>query len=151
MLRAWAWFPVIRAHHDANGGSTPVNKTLDAESSQSYADFRPISVWALLYGRCSGSWRSLPASRARVHLKTAPVRSNMNSSDFNMAVGQTQILTLPEVAQLLRCSKAHLSNLLNGRVPGARPLPHVSVGRRKLIRRESLEHWLNDTETEKGW
>jgi excisionase family DNA binding protein len=75
----------------------------------------------------------------------------MNSRYFGSAQAQSQILTLPEVAQLLRCSKAHLSNLLNGRVPGARPLPHVSVGRRKLIRRESLEHWLHDTETAKQW
>jgi excisionase family DNA binding protein len=71
----------------------------------------------------------------------------MSPKDFNGELGQTQILTLPEAAQLLRCSKAHLSNLLNGRVPGARPLPHVSVGRRKLIRRESLEQWLDDAET----
>jgi excisionase family DNA binding protein len=70
----------------------------------------------------------------------------MSSKDFSGELGQTQILTLPEAAQVLRCSKAHLSNLLNGRVPGARPLPHVSVGRRKLIRRESLEHWLHDAE-----
>jgi excisionase family DNA binding protein len=70
----------------------------------------------------------------------------MSSKDFSGELGQTQILTLPEAAQVLRCSKAHLSNLLNGRVPGARPLPHVSVGRRKLIRRESLELWLHDAE-----
>jgi excisionase family DNA binding protein len=75
----------------------------------------------------------------------------MNPKDFNGELGQTQILTLPEAAQLLRCSKAHLSNLLNGRVPGARPLPHVSVGRRKLIRRESLEQWLDDAETARKW
>jgi hypothetical protein len=70
----------------------------------------------------------------------------MNSEDFSNAVGQTQILTLPEVAQLLRCSKAHLSNLLNGRVPGARPLPHVSVGRRKLIAANS---WSTGSTTRK--
>lgn len=73
----------------------------------------------------------------------------MASDNSNSVVTQAQILTLPEVARLLRCSKAHLSNLLNGRVAGARPLPHVSVGRRKLIRRDSLQHWLEDTETAK--
>jgi len=57
-----------------------------------------------------------------------------------------EILNLNETAGLLRCSKAHLSNLLNGRVRGARPLPYVSVGRRKLIRRESLEQWLTAAE-----
>lgn len=74
----------------------------------------------------------------------------MNSNDFSAQV-QAPILTLLEAARFLRCSKAHLSNLLNGRVPGAPPLPHVSVGRRKLIRRESLEHWLRATETAKQW
>ena len=59
---------------------------------------------------------------------------------------KSEILTLNETARLLRCSKAHLSNLLNGRVHGARPLPHVSVGRRKLIRRASLEDWLSAAE-----
>lgn len=81
------------------------------------------------------------------HPKTAAVSWTMNTKDLAFDVSQAQILTLPEVAQFLRCSKAHLSNLLNGRVPGARPLPHLSVGRRKLIRRDSLEHWLRDTET----
>jgi hypothetical protein len=57
-----------------------------------------------------------------------------------------EILNLNEAARLLRCSKAHLSNLLNGRVRGALPLPHVCVGRRKLIRRQSLEHWLSAAE-----
>lgn len=75
----------------------------------------------------------------------------MDSKEVSVNLAQAQMLTLPEVAQLLRCSKGHLSNLLNGRVPGARPLPHISVGRRKLIRRESLEHWLHDAEMAKQW
>jgi hypothetical protein len=57
-----------------------------------------------------------------------------------------EILNLNEAARLLRCSKAHLSNLLNGRVRGALPPPYVPVGRRKLIRRQSLEHWLRAAE-----
>jgi len=73
----------------------------------------------------------------------------MDAENPDFVANRAQILTLPEVARLLRCSKAHLSNLLNGRVAGARPLPHVSVGRRKLIRRDSLQHWLEDTETAK--
>ncbi len=53
-----------------------------------------------------------------------------------------QILTIKEVAQLLRCSKAHVANALNGRVPGIPRLTHVSVSRRKLIRKEWLNQWL---------
>ena len=54
----------------------------------------------------------------------------------------TEILTLRDVAAELRCSKAHVCNLLNGQVAGVPPLPHISLGRRKLIRREWLEAWL---------
>jgi excisionase family DNA binding protein len=57
-----------------------------------------------------------------------------------------EILTIREAAQLLRCSKSHVANVLNGRVSGIPPIPHVIVGRRKLIRRSALEHWLEDVE-----
>jgi hypothetical protein len=57
------------------------------------------------------------------------------------------ILTIAEVARELRCSKAHLSNLLAGRVAGVPALPHVPLGRRKLIRRAALEHWIRSVET----
>jgi len=57
---------------------------------------------------------------------------------------QKPVLTIAEVAAVLRCSKAHVSNVLNGRVPGVRRLTHFSMGRRKLIRREWLEEWMED-------
>ena len=59
----------------------------------------------------------------------------------------TEILTLRDVAVELRCSKAHVCNLVNGRVTGVPPLPHISLGRRKLIRREWLDQWLEDAKT----
>lgn len=37
------------------------------------------------------------------------------------------VLTVPEVARELRCSKAHVHNLINGKVSGARPLPSPCV------------------------
>lgn len=51
------------------------------------------------------------------------------------------LLTLPEIADELRCSKAHVSHLINGKVPGIPPLPAISLGRRRLIRRSTFEHW----------
>ncbi len=51
-------------------------------------------------------------------------------------------LTLVEAALVVRCSKAHLLNVVHGRVANVPPLPHVKIGRRILIRRESLERWL---------
>jgi len=48
------------------------------------------------------------------------------------------LLTLAEVAKLLHCSKAHICNAVAGRVRGCPPIPAVCLGRRKLVRRESL-------------
>ena len=44
------------------------------------------------------------------------------------------LLTLAELATALRCSKAHACKVLNGQVPGLPALPHLTLGRRKLIR-----------------
>ena len=52
-----------------------------------------------------------------------------------------EILTIPEVAAELRCSKAHVYKVVNGRVAGVSTLPSISLGRRKLVRRPSLERW----------
>jgi excisionase family DNA binding protein len=52
------------------------------------------------------------------------------------------VLTLKEVAQRLRCSKAHLSNVIAGKVLNLPPLPVVRIGRRLLVRDESLSRWL---------
>ena len=52
------------------------------------------------------------------------------------------VFTVKEVARELRCSKAHVHNLINGKVHGAPPLPSISVGRRRLVRKESLQQWI---------
>jgi hypothetical protein len=49
--------------------------------------------------------------------------------------GRGQILTVAEVALELRCSKAHVYNVIAGKVDGVRALPAISMGRRKLVRR----------------
>jgi len=56
------------------------------------------------------------------------------------------LLTLPEVAALLHCSKPHISNLIAGRVSGCSPIPAVRLGRRKLVRRETLAAWVERNE-----
>jgi len=56
------------------------------------------------------------------------------------------LLTLADVAKILHCSKAHVCNAINGRVHGCTSIPSVSLGRRKLIRRESLLQWLEANE-----
>jgi hypothetical protein len=56
------------------------------------------------------------------------------------------LLTLADAAALLRCSKAHICKAVSGRVQGCPPIPSVSLGRRKLIRRESLRLWIENNE-----
>lgn len=52
------------------------------------------------------------------------------------------VVTLTEAAKHLRCSKAHLCNVVNGKVARLPPLPTVRIGRRVLIRRDTLQQWL---------
>jgi excisionase family DNA binding protein len=54
---------------------------------------------------------------------------------------ETEILTVLDVAQELRCSKAHVYHAINGHVPGVSPLPAISMGRRRLVRRGTFEEW----------
>jgi excisionase family DNA binding protein len=62
-----------------------------------------------------------------------------------------EILDVKGAAQLLGCSVAHVSNMLNGKVVGVSPIPHVRAGRRRLIRRAALMRWFEEEEkTSKG-
>jgi len=66
-----------------------------------------------------------------------------------LASGQAKdILTIDEVAGILRCSRNHVSNVMNGKVPGLPALPHFVMGRRKLVRREWLIEWLQSHRTQ---
>jgi hypothetical protein len=53
----------------------------------------------------------------------------------------SDILSITEVALNLRCSKAHVYNAINGKITGVSQLPAIPMGRRKLVRRSSLESW----------
>ncbi len=80
----------------------------------------------------------LPASRAT---NPAPYRTE------EIMENTSSILTIREVAQILRCSKAHVQNALHGKVPGLPKLTHLTMGRRKLVRRDWLEQWLETNKT----
>jgi len=56
--------------------------------------------------------------------------------------GHGSILTLAEAAKQLRCSKAHLCNVINGKVPHVPSLPVLRIGRRVLIRQDALALWV---------
>lgn len=51
------------------------------------------------------------------------------------------VLTAGEVAVELRCSKAQVYRLLNGDVKDVPKLPYISLGRKKVVRRSTLEDW----------
>lgn len=61
-----------------------------------------------------------------------------------------EILTTREGAQVLRCSKAHFCNLINGKVAGLPRIPVVRLGRRSLIRKAALARWIQQVEAENG-
>jgi hypothetical protein len=58
------------------------------------------------------------------------------------------LLTLADVAALLHCSKAHVCNGVAGRLGGCTPIPAVRLGRRLLVRRESLLNWIERNEVD---
>ena len=58
-----------------------------------------------------------------------------------------QILSALEVAHELRCSKAHVYKVILGKVDGVSALPIIKLGRRKIVRRSSLEAWKRANET----
>jgi hypothetical protein len=62
------------------------------------------------------------------------------------ALKEFDLLTLADVAALLHCSKAHICKAVAGRVPGCPPIPAVSLGRRKLVRRATLLSWIEHNE-----
>ena len=68
--------------------------------------------------------------------KLAPSKQAFVKSEFR------NILSIAEVARILGCSKAHVCNAINGKVKGVTRLPAISMGRRKLVRQQSLESWL---------
>ncbi len=79
----------------------------------------------------------------------------MGSGNFAENLNATElvspgIMTVREVANALRCSKAHVHNLIGGRVRGLNPLPAIHLGRRSLVRQQSLQQWLQSNETRAG-
>ncbi len=56
------------------------------------------------------------------------------------------VLTVAEVAEELRCSKAHVHNLINGKIPGVTALPSLHLGRRRMVRLSTLHSWIEANE-----
>jgi excisionase family DNA binding protein len=63
-----------------------------------------------------------------------------------MPLADFDLLTVSEIAQQLRCSRAHVCNLIAGRVRGCSAIPTVRLGRRQLVRKETFSQWLAGNE-----
>lgn len=59
----------------------------------------------------------------------------MNTED---QIQSREILDVKGAAQILGCSPSHVSNILNGRIAGVPPIPHIRAGR-LLDGREHIE------------
>ena len=57
-----------------------------------------------------------------------------------------EIMTAEDVAEYLHCSKAHVYNAINGKIANVPPLPALCLGRRRLVRRASLDLWISANE-----
>lgn len=77
-------------------------------------------------------------------LSNAPIATNEGVS------GPNPVLTVREVATELRCSKAHVYKIIRGSVSGLSPLPALGLGRRRLVRRSTLEQWVAANERAPG-
>jgi excisionase family DNA binding protein len=62
----------------------------------------------------------------------------------------TRLLTINEVAEVLRCSKGHVLKALAGRIAGVPQLAHVSLGRRKLVPKQWFDEWLAESRSQTG-
>jgi len=56
------------------------------------------------------------------------------------------VLTMTDVARILRCSKAHVCKIIKRQVRGTPPIPAIAVGRRRIVRREALILWMTERE-----
>lgn len=73
----------------------------------------------------------------------ARITENRDESEF---VAAAPVFTISEVARALRCSKAHISNVIRGKFRNLPPLPVVRIGRRALIRNDALQAWIIQVE-----
>jgi excisionase family DNA binding protein len=70
----------------------------------------------------------------------------MLSEETPLPSSAPAVLTVSEVARELRCSKAHVHNIVAGKVPNLPPLPVLRIGRRVLVRFEGLKAWMSELE-----
>jgi excisionase family DNA binding protein len=66
--------------------------------------------------------------------------------ETGIILDERRVLTAEEVARELRCSKSHVHHLIAGTVRGSAPLPSLWLGRRRVVRRTTLDAWIKANE-----
>ena len=69
---------------------------------------------------------------------------------MNENTASTPVFTLKQAAAYLQVSKAHLCNVINGKVYGVPPVRSFRLGRRVLLKRQWIDEWLEATATKGG-
>ena len=114
---------------------------------------RPTLLYCALWDYKRTESRTFEKRAASSAMPTKPLSPDLpdertgfvNKSENSVAIDEPKpgtVLTIDDVATILRCSKSHVCNVLNGRIPGVPKLTHFAMGRRKLVRREWLEEWM---------
>ncbi len=85
-------------------------------------------------------------THSQIPMRQTPDVESIDTSLTTPPPAAPRILTVPDVARELRCSKAHVHNLINGKVHGTQPLPSLNLGRRRLVRRSTLDEWIKANE-----
>jgi hypothetical protein len=102
----------------------------------------PLSGTSRFTGRCTMTKHLTPDTPPGAISPESSVEPEQHEFHREMP----EVLTLREVAQVLRYSKAHVCKIVNGQVAGTPQLPSVPLGRRKLVRRATLFSWLAENE-----
>lgn len=55
-------------------------------------------------------------------------------------------MSIADIAKILQVSKTHVLKLLHGKVANCPPIPHVSLGRKIVVKRASFERWMESME-----
>ena len=58
-----------------------------------------------------------------------------------------ELLTIRDGANILHCTEGHFRSLLLGRVAGLPRIPHIRLGRSRVVRRSTLMNWLESAES----
>jgi excisionase family DNA binding protein len=98
----------------------------------------------MIYGVQSGLMGNAAGTEGRLDMGDSQRETSISTENGTQIA--REILGVKGAAKILGCSASHVSNILNGKVGGVPPIPHVRAGRLRLIRREALMRWFEDQE-----